>query len=122
MDYEHIVKQIEETSHQAVEYLSNRSNLEKIGKITAISVATYVVADVKRQKKFWLHKCSDFLLDRNYTMLSLDPWAVSLAHSGADSLNFPNFTTTDLAEQGKLHRTLLTRIESHALYLATRPS
>ncbi|CAO0800979.1 unnamed protein product [Mucor circinelloides] len=45
MDYEHIVKQIEETSHQAVEYISNRSNLEKIGKITAISVATYVVAD-----------------------------------------------------------------------------
>lgn len=52
MDYEHIVKRIEKTSHQAVEYFSNRSNLEKIGKITAISVATYVVADVKRQKKF----------------------------------------------------------------------
>lgn len=50
MDYEHIVKRIEKTSHQAVEYFSNRSNLEKIGKITAISVATYVVADVKRQK------------------------------------------------------------------------
>lgn len=51
MDYEHIVKQLEKTSQQTVEYLSNRSNLKEIGKITAISVATYVVANVKRQKK-----------------------------------------------------------------------
>lgn len=46
MDYDHIVKQIEKASHQTVDYLSNRSNLEEIGKITAISVATYVVANV----------------------------------------------------------------------------
>ncbi|CEP11856.1 hypothetical protein [Parasitella parasitica] len=45
MDYEQIVKHVEITSHQAIEYLSNRSNLKTMGKITAISVATYVVAD-----------------------------------------------------------------------------
>ncbi|KAI8641354.1 cytochrome P450 [Parasitella parasitica] len=45
MEYEQIIKSIEKASHQAIEYLSNRSNLEKIGKITAISVATYVAAD-----------------------------------------------------------------------------
>jgi hypothetical protein len=49
MNYEQIANQVEKTSQQTIEYLSNRSNLEKIGKITAISVATYVVADVKCQ-------------------------------------------------------------------------
>lgn len=49
MNYEQIANQVEKTSQQTIEYLSNRSNLEKIGKITAISIATYVVADVKYQ-------------------------------------------------------------------------
>lgn len=48
MDLEYTLKQIETASHQAVEYLSERANLEKIGKITAISVATYYVANVKK--------------------------------------------------------------------------
>jgi hypothetical protein len=47
MDFEKTSEQLEKLSHQAVEYLSERANLEKIGKITAISVATYVVANVK---------------------------------------------------------------------------
>jgi hypothetical protein len=46
MDVEKSLKHIEKVSQQAVEYFSERSNLEKIGKITAISVATYVVANV----------------------------------------------------------------------------
>ncbi|KAG2203174.1 hypothetical protein INT46_008932 [Mucor plumbeus] len=45
MNYEQIANQVEKTSQQTIEYLSNQSNLEKIGKITAISVATYVVAN-----------------------------------------------------------------------------
>lgn len=49
MNYEQIANQVEKASQQTLEYLSNRSNLEKIGKITAISIATYVVADVKCQ-------------------------------------------------------------------------
>lgn len=47
MDFEKTLERLEKTSHEAVEFLSERSNLEKIGKITAISVATYVVANVK---------------------------------------------------------------------------
>lgn len=46
MDFERALEHMEKLSHQAVEYLSERANLEKIGKITAISVATYVVANV----------------------------------------------------------------------------
>ncbi|CAO0790909.1 unnamed protein product [Mucor circinelloides] len=56
MDYQQVAKQLETSSQQiikhldvfsqqATKYLSNRSNLETVGKITAISVATYVVAD-----------------------------------------------------------------------------
>ncbi|KAL9542581.1 hypothetical protein MBANPS3_008546 [Mucor bainieri] len=56
MDYQQVTKQLEASSQQiirhldtfsqqATKYLSNRSNLETVGKITAISVATYVVAD-----------------------------------------------------------------------------
>lgn len=47
MDLEKTLQQAQVLSHQAVEYLAERSNLEKIGKITAISVATYVVANVR---------------------------------------------------------------------------
>lgn len=46
MDYEKTLQQVEKYSHQAVEYLSDRNNLEQLGKITAISVATYVVVNV----------------------------------------------------------------------------
>ncbi|KAI7905070.1 cytochrome P450 [Cokeromyces recurvatus] len=46
MDFDKpILQQIEQISHKAIEYVSDRSNLEKIGKITAISIATYVIAD-----------------------------------------------------------------------------
>ncbi|GAA5798604.1 cytochrome P450 [Helicostylum pulchrum] len=45
MDLENTFKHIETVSHQAIDYLSERANLEKIGKITAISVATYIVAN-----------------------------------------------------------------------------
>ncbi|CAO3649524.1 unnamed protein product [Mucor fragilis] len=56
MDYQQVTKQLEASSQeivrhldifsqQATKYLSNRSNVETVGKITAISVATYVVAN-----------------------------------------------------------------------------
>lgn len=124
MDYQHIVKQLEKTSHQTVEYLSNRSNLKEIGKITAISVATYVVANVKRQKKFWLHKCSDCHLGRNYTTPTLGPWAISLVPSGVDSLNSPSFITTSLTEQGNiiLNANALTLSLIMLQHSVTRPS
>ncbi|GAN02021.1 cytochrome p450 monooxygenase [Mucor ambiguus] len=40
-----IIRRLDTFSLQATKYLSNRSNLETVGKITAISVATYVVAN-----------------------------------------------------------------------------
>ncbi|KAI8882446.1 cytochrome P450 [Backusella circina FSU 941] len=49
MDTEQLIKQFEQHSTKAIEYLSERSNLEKIGKITAISVATF----------YTLNKCYD---------------------------------------------------------------
>ncbi|KAG2216004.1 hypothetical protein INT46_007064 [Mucor plumbeus] len=45
MDYQQVTRHLEIFSQQTSKYLSNRSNLEAIGKITAISVATYVVVD-----------------------------------------------------------------------------
>ncbi|KAF1799833.1 cytochrome P450 CYP5313 [Mucor lusitanicus] len=56
MDYQQVAKQLEASSQEIIrhvdiflqqiaKYLSNRSNVETVGKITAISVATYVVAD-----------------------------------------------------------------------------
>ncbi|KAI8062339.1 cytochrome P450 [Gilbertella persicaria] len=42
MDYDKALGQIEQATQHTLEYLSNRANLEKIGKITAISLATYV--------------------------------------------------------------------------------
>lgn len=49
MDYQQVTRHLEIFSQQTSKYLSNRSNLETIGKITAISVATYVVVDVCMQ-------------------------------------------------------------------------
>ncbi|KAI8364059.1 cytochrome P450 [Blakeslea trispora] len=42
MDYSTIVPHIERFSQQTLDYLSKRDNLNQIGKITAISLATYV--------------------------------------------------------------------------------
>jgi hypothetical protein len=51
MDTEQLLKQFEQHSTKAIEYLSERSNLEKIGKITAISVATYYTLNVRSMMK-----------------------------------------------------------------------
>ncbi|KAI8346368.1 cytochrome P450 [Choanephora cucurbitarum] len=42
MDYSAITSSVDQFSQQALDYLSRRDNLNKIGKITAISLATYV--------------------------------------------------------------------------------
>lgn len=46
MNLDESLKQLEKASHQALQYVMDRQNIEKIGKITAISVATYVVVNV----------------------------------------------------------------------------
>ncbi|KAI9473437.1 MAG: cytochrome P450 [Benjaminiella poitrasii] len=45
MDYEIALKQIGHLSHKAIEYFAKKSNLQKIGKVTAILLATYVAVD-----------------------------------------------------------------------------
>jgi hypothetical protein len=46
MNYEKALVQVEQFSQQSIKYLSDRGNLEKIGKVTAVSVAIYVVVNV----------------------------------------------------------------------------
>lgn len=46
MNLDESLKQLENASHQALQYVMDRQNMEKIGKITAISVATYVIVNV----------------------------------------------------------------------------
>ena len=47
MDYSAITSSVDQFSQQALDYLSRRDNLNKIGKITAISLATYVTVAVR---------------------------------------------------------------------------
>lgn len=51
MDFETTLQHFQQASQAAVIYLSQRANIEKIGQITAISVATYVVANVNITEK-----------------------------------------------------------------------
>lgn len=111
MDYQQVTKQLEASSQeivrhldifsqQATKYLSNRSNVETVGKITAISVATYVVANVCP----YAESCYKHMLTiycRGYIRASLAHSVVCLALSGANSSHSLDLYSTDLAAQGK---------------------
>lgn len=55
MDFHTTLQQIQEASKTALDYLSQGGQAEKIGTITAISVATYFVGNVSKKKQ--LNKC-----------------------------------------------------------------
>jgi hypothetical protein len=77
MDYEKALAQVEQLSQQSIEYLSDRGNLEKLGKVTAISVAVYVVVNVNcnlHKHGFHMTKFRFSLIFRNYMMHSWDPF------------------------------------------------
>lgn len=46
MNYENALKQVDRYSQKVIEYLSKKDNLNEIGKITAISIAAYIVINV----------------------------------------------------------------------------